>query len=283
MEGFITKLAKLHNVTSQDISLTPSDSNLFHPPTDTTPYPLRDYQALIGGLIYTLKIRFDIRKEVLHLATRTSGPTVSDYNKARKVLAYLLTTKHLGPTYYTTEGAVLVGHADAAFGVHLDSGRSHSGYYISIGPYSAPICCYSKSQRSCVTLSSMEAEYVCMTKCGKKIAHYRALLAELGFPQENPTIIYEDNKSAIDLSKAPQIPRKSRHINIRHHYIRELVKLNAINIHFLPTELMTADLLTKPLATSLFVPFRDQLLNVKNSETPPPLAYLLALMCTAFN
>ena len=51
----------------------------------------------------------------------------------------------------------------------------------------------------------MEAEYVCLTECGKQIAHYRALLAELGFPQENPTIIYEDNKSAIDLSKAPQI------------------------------------------------------------------------------
>ena len=80
----------------------------------------------------------------------------------------------------------------------------------------------------------MEAEYVCMTECGKKIAHFRSLLAEIGFPQSHPTTIYEDNKSAIDLTKAPQIPRKSRHINIRHHYIRELVASNTVVIEYLP-------------------------------------------------
>ncbi len=140
MEGYIMKLAHLHQIDLNEISLTPSNPDLFHAPSNTNPYPLRDYQALIGGLIYVLKTRYDVRKEILHLATRTSGPTVSDYLKARKVLVYLVTTKHLAPTYFTDEGAVLSAHADASFGVHTD-GRSHSGYYISIGRYSAPICC----------------------------------------------------------------------------------------------------------------------------------------------
>ena len=268
MEGYIRRLCKLHGVLPNERVETPSTTDLFYPPHNVEPYPLKKYQQLIGGLIYCLKIRHDVRKEVIYLASRTSGPTLSDYIKARRVLVYLNSTPTLGPTFYTEEGAVLYGYADASYGVHAD-GRSQSGYFISIGKNSAPICCYTGAQSSCVTLSSMESEYVCLTEAGKKISHFRELLSEVGFPQLNPTTIFEDNQSAINLAIAPQIPRKSRHILIRHHYIRELVANKIVVLQHLTTDRMVADLLTKPLATITFIPLRNALLNLRYSSFLP--------------
>ena len=84
-----------------------------------------------------------------------------------RVLRYLNTTKKLGPTFYTEERVVLYGCVDAAYGVLADW-RSQTGYFISIGRYSAPICCYTSAQSACVSQSSMEAEYVALSELGKK-------------------------------------------------------------------------------------------------------------------
>jgi hypothetical protein len=234
------------------------------------------YQALIGSLIFCLKTRSDIRKEVVYLSTKASNPTVSDMLKARTVLRYLFGTMTWGPSYYTDEGAKLYGHADAAYGVHAD-GTSQSGYYITIGRYSAPITCSSSAQRSCVSLSSMEAEYVSLSSCGRRIALFRHLLEVYGFPQLEPTTIFEDNRSTIKLAEAPQIARKSRHIHVRHHYIRRLIQDRIVALTYVPSHEMTADMLTKPLSPSLFLPHARRLLNLRpdvlqthiGPDTPP--------------
>ena len=265
MEGYINKLAVEHEIHPDELSAIPSSTDLFHPPVDKTPYNLKQYQKLIGGLIYCVKIRHDVRKEIVYLATRTSNPTKTDYQKARRVLVYLKTTAKLGPTFYTNEGVVLHAYADSSHGVHLSEGRSHSGYYISIGKYSVPICCYSSMQKSCVALSSCEAEYVCLSDCAKKVQHFRALLQELGWKQDEPTILYEDNESAIKLATTAQIPRASRHVNIKYHHVRDLIKQKELIVTWLETNKMTADLLTKPLGSAKFITFRDLLLNTNSS------------------
>ena len=108
----------------------------------------------------------------------------------------------------------------------------------------------------------MEAEYVALlSSCGKRIAHYRNFLETIGFTQEASTTIYEDNQSAINLAQAPEIPRKSRHIHVRHHYIRRLVQDNLIKIEHLRTASMVADMLTKLLPVKLFIHFSRLLLN----------------------
>ena len=92
----------------------------------------------------------------------------------------------------------------------------------------------------------MEAEYVCLTEMCKKIVHIRQLLEDIGLPQTEPTTVFQDNKSAINLANAPAITRHSRHIHVRHHFVRHLVELNIINIVHIGTAIMYADLLTKP-------------------------------------
>ena len=261
VEGYIVRF--LHEIGMDNIPTaeTPSTQDLFHEPTDKTPVDKKLFDKIIGSLIYILKSRHDIRKEVVHLSSRKSAPTASDLVKTIRVLRYLKGTPTLGPTFFTNEGAILYGHVDASYGVHTN-GRSQSGFYISIGRHSAPIYCHSGAQKSCVSTGSMEAEYVALAAIGKKIEAFRYFLDNIGFTQIDPTTIFEDNKSAINLAQAPQISRKSRHIHTRHHYIRFLVKSKAVKITYLPTSSMTADILTKPLGPTKFIPFRNALLNI---------------------
>ena len=262
MEGYIRKLALREGIDPSERVQVPSNLDLFHPPYNVTPYDLKLYQKLIGGLIYVLKIRHDVHKEVIYLATKTKSPTVSDYNKARQVLVFLQSTIKDGPTFYTEEGPILYGSADASYGVHEDS-RSQSGYYVSIGRNSAPIYCHTGKQMDCVSQSAMEAEYVCVGELGKKVLWCRYLLSDVGFAQNGPTTFLQDNNSCISLAKAPQIPRRSRHIHIRHHAIRNMCVEEQVKFEHVPTHLLTSDLLTKPLTADKFIPFKFALLNMR--------------------
>ncbi|THH14794.1 hypothetical protein EUX98_g9561, partial [Antrodiella citrinella] len=75
----------------------------------------------------------------------------------------------------------------------------------------------------------------------------RSLLRELGFPQANPSIIFCDNQSAIAFTRDNQFHARSKHIDIRHHFIRETIASKDINVTYTPSQSNSADLLTKPL------------------------------------
>jgi len=264
MAGYITRFIHDLGLDSISPSTTPSSEDLFHAPIDMTPASIKLYEHMIGGLIYILKRRPDIRKEVTFLATKRTQPVRDDLRKVIRVIRYLSSTKEMGPTFFTTEGAILHLHADASFGVHTD-GRSQSAFYASIGRHSAPFYSYSSRQTKCVSTNAMEAEYVTLTSCSKIAVPYRRFLHQIGYPQPEPTTIWEDNMSAINLAIAPAISRKSRHIFVRHHFIRDLIKQQVVQLKYLNTNSMPADLLTKPLGPTKFVPLRDKLLNI----TPP--------------
>jgi hypothetical protein len=249
-------------------ALTPSLPDLFHAPTDSKPVNPKHFRKLIGSLIYLLKTRHDIRKEVQFLASRSTAPTQSCLAKVIRVLAFLNSTPSDGVRFYSDDPTVHV-YVDAAYGVHTD-GRSQTGYFITIGKNSAPVYSHAGLQRHCVSTGSMEAEYVGMTEACKKALLFRFLLSDLGFAQPDPIICYEDNKSAICLAEAPQITRNSRHIFVRHHYIRDLVAQHLVKIQYLATAEMTADLLTKPINTKAhFKRLRDKLLNTAPAPEAP--------------
>jgi hypothetical protein len=110
----------------------------------------------------------------------------------------------------------------------------------------------------------MYSEYVALGELGKKVEEQRYFLSSIGFPQHEPTELFEDNQSAINLAQAPAISRKSRFIHVRHHYVRDLIKRRVVKLTHLPTSQMTADLLTKPKGPKQFKMDRDKLLNVSS-------------------
>jgi hypothetical protein len=257
----------LTSVGASDLSYrpTPSPSDLFYrkpgQPLSTKDSEL--YSKIIGALIFVLPTRPDIRKETIFLSSRgRCGPTSTDMDLLIYLLSYTWHTINFGLTFATSDGPTLYGFADASYAVHSDY-RSHAGYYLTIGRSSAPFASHSKAIMSDFATGSMEAEYMTLALLTKRIIYFRNLLSSLGFPQIKPTIIYEDNLSAIKLTVAPQIPRKSKHIGVRYHYTRDMVQQNNIQLIHLRTTSMPADLLTKPLGPTLFVRFRDILLNIK--------------------
>jgi len=259
--GYIMRFLENVNVAGITISKIPSTFALFD---DTSSSPKCDpklYRCIIGSLIHTLRTRYDIQKEVVHLSSKMALPTQSDLAKAVLVLRYLSGTPRLGPTYYTTQGPILSCFVDCSYGCHVD-GRSHAGFTLHIGSDSAPFFVSSKKQKDCVAVGSMEGEYVALSSAARKVLEFRYFLADIDFPQPSVTVVNEDNMSAINLAVAPCVTRKSRHIHIRHHFIRDCVAKNLIKLVHMPTDLMLADFLTKPFGPKKFTHFRDRIFNV---------------------
>jgi hypothetical protein len=249
-------------------ALTPSTATFFDTPTDLTPVDKTRFLSVNGNLVFLLSIRHDIRKEVIHLCSRNSNPVQSDLTKQTHVLRYLKSCPDLGPTFSTNpshypNGVTITAAADSSHACHAD-GRSHSAYLIRIGHNTAPFVTHSASETSAIALSPCEAEYLALGRCAQQVLYFRQFAADIGFPQNNPTVILEDNQPAINLTTAPEITRKSRHIALKEHYIRWLFKSKQIAPQFVGTNDMLADGLTKSLAPSKFLCFRKELFNSPN-------------------
>jgi hypothetical protein len=91
--------------------------------------------------------------------------------------------------------------------------------------------------------------------------HLRRLLESLGFKQEGPTIIYDDNQGAIAMTENPVMHKRSKHIDIRYHFVREAVARRDIKLTYVPTSEQAADLLTKPLPKATIQRLRPILLG----------------------
>ena len=267
--GYLDRM--LHDLGAErlpPVSL-PSTADFFDAPTDTTPIDKKYYQHVIGNLVHLLMTYHDIRKEITYLSSRQAAPTQSDLNKAIHLLAYLNHHRDHAVRYSGTDYQVKVW-CDASYNSHKDTARSHAGYFITVGENNGAVCSFSGVLNSITPpQGSCESEYMVLAPAMKRALHLRRLLHAMGFSQIEPITCYEDNQAAINLTKAPAIAKNSQHIHIRYHLIRDLVKANIVKMVYVPTEQMTADLLTKPLSLKLFCYFRDKLLNVSSTLLVP--------------
>eukprot|EP00253_Pinus_taeda_P016501 PITA_16501 len=131
----------------------------------------------------------------------------------------------------------------------VDDRKSTSGYVFHMG--SGAISWASKKQ-SIVALSTTEAEYVASTAAACQTVWMRRMLRRLGQEQAKATVIFCDNSSAIALSKNSMFHKRTKHIDTRFHYIRELVNNGKIILQHCSTQEQVADILTKPLDQKIF-------------------------------
>ena len=125
-DGYILRFLENVNIPGLVISTVPSLHDLFDDTSKSPPCDTKLYQKLLGYLIHTLRTRYDVQKEAVHLSSKMSRPTMADLAKVVLVLRYLSGTPKLGPTYFTTQGPTLTCFVDCSYGVHPD-GRSHGG------------------------------------------------------------------------------------------------------------------------------------------------------------
>ena len=137
------------------------------------------------------------------------------------------------------------GFSDSDWAGCVDTQRSTSGFvWIMSG---GAICWRSKLQ-AIVTLSSMEAEYVGATPAVQEVVWLRDLLQELGVADATPSLLNMDNHGAVSLTRGTGDSNRMKHIDIRYHFIRSHVEDKHIEVQFLPTDEMTANILTKNLS-----------------------------------
>ena len=108
-----------------------------------------------------------------------------------------------------------------------------------------------------MALSTAEAEYIALSAATQEALWMRQLLTNLSVTVEKPITIYEDNQSAIAMSKNPQFHGRSKHIDIKYHFVRDQVEKKAVTVLYCPTGSMLADLFTKGIPKEQFKKLRD--------------------------
>lgn len=102
-------------------------------------------------------------------------------------------------------------------------------------------------KQSIVALSSTEAEYIAAAIAAKELIWLQTIISELGYSLSQPSIIYTDNQSSLHLSENPKFHDRSKHIDLRYHFLREKVNNKILQLKYTPTQYMWADILTKSL------------------------------------
>jgi hypothetical protein len=230
-----------------------------------------EYMSLVGSLQYAAIVsRPDIAFAVQALSRHLQCSGEEHWMAGKRVLRYLRGTRTLG-IKYSAEGArdgePLVGYAqelqgfsDADWAGDRETRRSTTGYVFKMAGGS--VSWGSKLQQS-VALSSAESEYMAASVATQEALYLRRLLGDLGVEQRGPTVIWEDNQGCVALAKNPVHHQRTKHIDIRYHFVRECVASNEIDLVWIPTQDQQADLLTKALGAQRNVYLRDKLLGYK--------------------
>ena len=205
------------------------------------------YRSLVGSLLFIGK---QTRPDILHVVNQLSRfldkPDESHWKAAKHVMRYLKGTIDLRLTFLKNSNLDIIGDSDADWSGDLNDRKSTTGYYFKFEGSGGAISWEVKKQAT-VALSTVEAEYQAMAAVVQEAIYLRALLEDFGFPMKKAIDIGEDNQSCIKMCHNPVMHKRSKHIDTKLHFIRERVENKEVRIHYVPTEEMTADILTKSL------------------------------------
>ena len=204
--------------------------------------------------------RFDILYATSMASRKSKSPTTRDLAAVNRILLYIAGTAQLGLKFHSDEGVVLRATVDASYACHSDM-KSHAGCSIHIGRSSGATQAISKKQ-TITADSSTVAEFVATHTVAKEIMWARGFLLNVGFPQQKPTILYEDNLSTISMIKNKSNGKRTKHVEVRYNLIRDQVTNKVIAMEWLNTKDKTSDALTKTLAPGPFVHLRKNLLGM---------------------
>jgi hypothetical protein len=188
-----------------------------------------------------------------------SCPTEALYADALRVLYYLERTKDLGLTY-EADNTALHGMTDSDWAVK----HSTSGFVFMLNK--AAISWGSKKQTS-IALSSCEAELMAGSEAAKEAVYFRRYQEELGYTNPLPTELAMDNQAGIAIAYNPELHTKTKHIQRRHFFIRELAEEQRISVPFVKTVDNWADFFTKALKPKHFTAMRNAIMNIGTSDS----------------
>ena len=239
----------LENVVPRNVPLPTGiilDSNM-SPKTDSERKEMegKPYHSILGSVMWgQLATRPDLSFSVSLLACFQANPGIEHWNALLHIIGYIKNTIDFGLTYSRDTNLSPTAFVDADYGGCRDTRRSTSGYVFMMAGGAVT---WSSKWQATVALSTVEAEYVAMSRCAQQIVWMHSWLDKVEVEHTLPGLIKGDNHGAIALTKNTKDHGKVKHINIRHHYVCELVQSGAITIEQVPSEANLANIFTKPL------------------------------------
>lgn len=227
-----------------------------------TPESIREFQRLIGGARYIADtVGYCIAHATSALAKHMADPSTRHWQALKHLLRYLAGHRDLGITYERAQSppdpnATMEAWVDSDWAQCKDTRRSRTGVVFT---YAGDVVHYRSSMQKTVALSSSEAEYVAAAVAARDVKWFRALAAEWHIPIDgDPTalksrILRIDNTGAIAMSTANGPTRRSKHIDISHHFLNEMVQKREILPQKIGTNDQKADMFTKSLPRIRFM------------------------------
>ena len=226
-------------------------------------YPIRE---ALGALMFIANAtRPDICYIVNKLSRHVSRPTTHLWRQVQRVLKYMKGTTHFGLLYGSGRPCdQITMFADRSFGDDKKDRKSTTGWISFIGN---DIIYWRSTKQKSVALSTTESEYMACCEAAKEAKWTRNLIRELLDDKNKPVTIFQDNQSTIFLANNNATKRRTKHIDIRYHFIREQIQEGVIQLQYCETENMIADILTKSLGKTLFQKHRDKILFASQLES----------------
>jgi ribonuclease HI len=285
MPGYINDVLEFA-VSMKGTATTPAGANLFEIDALSPKLSTEDkdfFHSLTAKILYLCKrSRPDVLLAVSFLVRRVREPTQQDLKKLKRCVQYLRGTADIGMCLEPSKQLTVYGWIDASFAVHNDM-KSHTGALVGIGK--GPFWAKSSVQKLNTT-SSTEAELVAVSEAAGQLLWTREFMLEQQYKIEgdselmarldndimglerdnndagNKAILYQDNQSTIALlNRGEAASSRTRHIAIRYFYLSDKIIRGEVAMEYLPTDQMTADILTKPLQGQQFINLRNELLN----------------------
>ena len=214
------------------------------------------YQQVIGSLLYImLGTRPDIAFAVTKLSQDASNPSKEHLDKALYICRYLLGTPNYALVYDGPEDGGLEAYADSDWASNPNIWKSTSGYVVKL---MGTIFSWNTHVQKTIALSSTEAEYMSLSDTSHQLIWVKNLFSKLGI-QLAPIPLYGDNQGSIFIASNPVQEKRSKHIDLHYHYIRDVVQSGKIELFFVEGTQNPADMFTKNLGRVKFLKFREQL------------------------
>ncbi|GKD80311.1 hypothetical protein Tco_1342932 [Tanacetum coccineum] len=186
------------------------------------------YHSMIGALMYLTSSRPDIVCATCLCARYQAKPTEKHLKEVKRIFRYLRRTVNMGLWYTKDSGFELTGFTDTDYAVCEDTFKSTFGGTKFLGE---KLVSWSLKKQDCTAFSIAEAEYVSLSACCAQVILMRTQLMDYGF-HFNKIPIYCDSKTIIAISCNPVQHSRTKHIDVRYHFITEHVEKGTIELYF---------------------------------------------------
>ena len=262
---YLEKILSKYDMGNCKPRSTPSEQNLKFS-EDNEVVDVTKYREKVGSLVYAMTCtRPDLSWIVTKLSQYLDKPTVEHHTCVKHVLRYIKGTLDYELCFQKSDDALsVVGYADADWGGSEDR-KSTTGYCFRLGDSAGPVISWKSKRQQTVALSTCEAEYMALTSATQEGIFLVQLLNEIDSKcKYDKFSVCGDNQGALALAKNPVSHQRSKHIDIKYHFIRSKVQCGELELVYVPSKDNVADIFTKSTGKIVFQNFVNKLFG-KNS------------------